>query len=163
MSNSENGYSYFYYLKNGKIDNERGIQRITNFMLNNFSEINKEEIKKANWFQKLFYWKDLDETKAVQYKEREKVNFGNQVSWVESPILRTSKIHYELLLKTQTPNSYFSFIGYKWSDLKDVPLHKRFGYMYHIDSEKKSSLYYDVLKLIIGAIIGSLFTYFIKD
>jgi hypothetical protein len=75
----------------------------------------------------------------------------------------TNKTHFEILKKNESPlEKYYEFIGYKWFELKDVPILKRIGYIYHIPKDSKNKFKWYLFTALFSAGLGAFVTYLVK-
>jgi hypothetical protein len=158
VNGNEKRYLYFYHLdENDEKDKERGKQRyaVGGLMIDK-NNINVEKIKLLNWFEILTYWRKIDKDVEVIYNECRhmtgKLN-ENKINVLKTK-RKSSREQYELLLLKQVnlTSKHIEFVGYKWSELKDVNFYKRILYIYDLRSSTKEKIFFTAIGLIGGFI-----------
>ena len=150
---------YFWYKDaDGKKDKSKGLQRYTVFAWLITDELTEDKVILGSFIERFTHIKRIDKDMHIKCNVLIPVasrSSGNRREFLRHQMF-TNKTDFKSLIENQEPNGrLYEFVGYKWKELKDVPIWLKPKYMYYIKSSTKEKISFAILGLVLG-IIGTL-------
>ena len=149
---------YFWYKdQDGNKDKKRGLQRYTVFAWLITDDLSDDKVILGSFLERFMHINKINIDMQIKYNVLRPVT--SKLSGRRNEFLRhqmfTNKTHFESLLENKDPDGrLYEFIGYKWNELKDVPLWIKPKYMFFMKSSTKEKVVFSIFGLILG-IIGT--------